>query len=71
MEEPMDINYELYKVFYYVAKTLSFFRSVKKAVYFPVRCQSVDQSAGKKAGTATFYPKYQTGKDDAGRRNSV
>ena len=37
----MDINYELYKVFYHVASTLSFSEASKQTFYFPVRCQSV------------------------------
>ena len=32
----MDINYELYKVFYYVAKTLSFSEGIEMPLYFPV-----------------------------------
>ena len=32
----MDINYELYKVFYHVANTLSFSGSLQAAVHFPV-----------------------------------
>ncbi len=37
----MDINYELYKVFYYVADTLSFSEASKQTLYFTVRCQPV------------------------------
>ena len=37
----MDINYELYKVFYHVANTPQFFRGVQAAVYIPVRSQPV------------------------------
>ena len=36
----MDINYELYKVFYYVADTLSF-SELPSSLYFTVRCQPV------------------------------
>ncbi len=37
----MDINYELYKVFYHVAVTLSFSEASKRSLYFTVRCQPV------------------------------
>lgn len=40
----MDINYELYKVFYHVATTLNFSEASKAAVYFTVCCQPVAQN---------------------------
>ena len=67
----MDINYELYKVFYYVAISLSFFRCFETAVYLPVGRQPVDQSARKETGNHTVYPKHQTGTADPGRRDAA
>ena len=60
----MDINYELYKVFYYVAISLSFSDASKQLFYLPVSCQPVCQSTGKETGNHSVYPKHQTGTAD-------
>ena len=51
----MDINYELYKVFYYVASTLSFSEASKELF--------ISQSAA-------FYPEHKAGTAYTGRGNS-
>ena len=53
----MDINYELYKVFYYVASTLSFSEASKQL--FTVGCQPVHQGTGEEAGSDLIHPEYQ------------
>ena len=45
----IDINYELYKVFYHVASTLKFFRGLQAAVHLPVGCQPVHQGTGEES----------------------
>ena len=55
----LDINYELYKVFYYVATTLSFFRGLQAAFYLAVGGQPVDQGSGEKAWNHALYPQYK------------
>lgn len=67
----MDINYELYKVFYYVASTLSFFGSFQAVVYLAVGCQPVDQGiVGEKAGSDLIHPKHQESTSYYRRRDS-
>ncbi len=66
----MDINYELYKVFYHVASTLSFSEASKQLFI------SQSQSASllrfwKKAESDAFYPKYKARPADTGRRDSA
>ena len=53
----MDINHELYKVFYHVAKTLSFSEASKELF---ISQSAVSQSI-KEAWTETFCKKYQEG----------
>ena len=60
----MDISFELYKVFYYVATTLSFFRSLKAALYFPVCCKPVCEVPGTKTGASFVSSEYQKGHPD-------
>ena len=55
----MDINYELYKVFYHVASSLSFSEASKQAFHFPVRRIAVDQDFGEKDRSAPLYPQHQ------------
>ena len=50
----MDINYELYKVFYHVAVTLSFSVSFQTAFYFPVCCKPVIKVLEKKLKQPLF-----------------
>ena len=61
----MDINYELYKVFYYVAKTLSFSEASKKLFISQSAVSQSIKALEKKTGSDPFYPKYQAGKADA------
>ena len=49
----MDINYELYKVFYHVATSLSFSEA---ALHFPVCSKPVHQDLRKEIRAAAFYP---------------
>ena len=65
----MDINYELYKVFYYVAFTSQLFRSFQASVHLPVCRQPVHQDAGTQTGPEAVYPQYQTGSAYSGRRD--
>ena len=60
----MDINYELYKVFYHVATTLNFSEA------FTVCCQPVDQNTRTKTGSDAFYPKHKESPAHTGRRDS-
>ena len=57
----MDINYELYKVFYHVATTLSFSEAANKLF--------ISQSAVSQSIKA-FYQEYQKGTPDTGRRTA-
>ena len=60
----MDINYELYKVFYYVAISLSFSDASKQLF---ISQSAVSQSVKvleKKLGITSVYPKHQTGTAD-------
>lgn len=56
----MDINYELYKVFYYVATSLSFSEASKKLF---ISQSAVSQSIKtlKEAGTDSFHQKHKEG----------
>ena len=63
----MDINYELYKVFYYVAKTLSF-SEASKCLY--ISQSAVSQSVKvleKKTGSDALYPKHEARPAHTGR----
>jgi hypothetical protein len=62
----IDINYELYKVFYHVASTLNF----SEALYFTIRSQPVYQNIREKTRSDTFYQKYKKSSTDSRRRNS-
>ena len=67
----MDINYELYKVFYYVAKTLSF-SEASKCLY--ISQSAVSQSVKvleKKAGPDALYPKHEASPTHPGRRDLI
>lgn len=52
----MDINYELYKVFYHVATSLSFSEASKQLLHFPVCSKPVHQDLRKEIRAAAFYP---------------
>ena len=66
----MDINYELYKVFYHVATTLSFSEAANKFIYLSVSRKPVYQSVGKEIKSKAFYQEYQKGTPDTGRRTA-
>lgn len=57
----MDINYELYKVFYHVATTLSFSEAANKLFISQSASKPVYQSIGKKIKSKAFYQEYQKG----------
>ena len=67
----MDINYELYKVFFYVAQSLSFFGSQQTSLHFPVCGQPVHQDTGTQTRTAAFYPQYKKSAAHPGRAAAV
>ncbi len=65
----MDINYELYKVFYHVANTLSFSEASKQLF---ISQSAVSQSVKvleKKADPDPVYPQYQACSAYPGRRD--
>ena len=66
----MDINYELYKVFYYVAKTLSFSEASKKLFISQSAVSQSIKALEKKLDQTLFHSKHQTGQNDSGGRNS-
>lgn len=66
----IDINYELYKVFYHVASYFKLFRSIQTALYFTIRSQPVYQNIREKTRSDTFYQKYKKSSTDSRRRNS-
>ena len=53
----MDINYELYKVFYYVATTLSFSEASKK-LYISQSAVSQSINAGRKIVSDSLHPQH-------------
>ena len=61
----MDINYELYKVFFYVATTLSFSEASKQLF---ISQSAVSQS--KKIGPDLIHPEHKTCTANTGRRDS-
>ena len=63
MNNKTDINFELYKVFYYVATTLSF----SEAVYLPVCSQPVHQDTGKETESDAVYSQYKKSPSHSGR----
>ena len=63
----MDINLELYKVFYYVATTLSFSEASRQLF---ISQSAVDQDPGKKTQPHALYPQYKKSPPHAGRRTS-
>ena len=54
----MDINLELYKVFYYVATTLSF-SEASRQLFISQSAVSQSIKTGKEAKSSSFYPQYQ------------
>ena len=55
----MDINYELYKVFYYVASTLSFSEASKQLFISQSAVSQSIKALRKKAGSDLIHPEYQ------------
>ncbi len=65
----MDINYELYKVFYHVATSLSFSEASKQLYIFPVCSKPVHQDLRKEIGAAAFYPEHRQEKSSLLRQD--
>ena len=63
----MDINLELYKVFYYVSTTLSFSEASRQLFISQSAVSQSDQMLWRKIKSDTFYPKYQEGSTDSRR----
>lgn len=55
----MDINLELYKVFYYVATTLSFSEASRQLFISQSAVSQSIKTLGKEAKSSSFYPQYQ------------
>ena len=55
----MDINLELYKVFYYVATTLSFSEASRQLFISQSAVSQSSQDSGKKTEPSPVYPKHQ------------
>ena len=61
----MDINLELYKVFYYVATTLSFSEASRQLFISQSAVSQAGQKPGEKAGPHLICEKHQTGDPDS------
>ena len=61
----MDINYELYKVFYHVAVSLSF-SEASKQLFISQSAVSQSVKVLEEAEPEAFYPQHQAGQADAG-----
>ncbi len=55
----MDINYELYKVFYYVASSLSFSDASKKLFISQSAVSQSIKTLERKLGQPLFYPQHK------------
>ena len=67
----MDINYELYKVFYHVAVTLSFSEASKQLFISQSAVSQSIKVLEKKTEPEAVYPQHQAGPADSGRRDSL
>ena len=67
----MDINYELYKVFYYVATSLSFSEASKQLYISQSAVSQSIKTLEKEAEPAAFHPQYQKSTADSGRKDSA
>ena len=67
----MDINLELYKVFYYVATTLSFSEASRELFISQSAVSQSIKTLEKKAESHTFYPQHKKSSPYPGRRTSV
>ena len=63
----MDINYELYKVFYHVASSLSFSEASKQLFISQSAVSQSIKTLEKKNRTAAFYPQHQESSTDTCR----
>ena len=61
----MDINLELYKVFYYVATTLSFSEASRQLFISQSAVSQAVKNLGKKAGPYSVCAQHQTGHPDS------
>ena len=66
----MDINLELIQSFLLCCHFFKFFGGIPSAFYFSVSRKPVDQNAGKKVESHTFYPKHKKSPPHTGRRTS-
>lgn len=66
----IDINYELYKVFYHVASTLNFSEASKQLYISQSAVSQSYQNIREKTRSDTFYQKYKKSSTDSRRRNS-
>ena len=66
----IDINYELYKVFYHVASTLNFSEASKQLYISQSAVSQSIKNIREKTRSDTFYQKYKKSSTDSRRRNS-
>ena len=66
----MDINLELYKVFYYVATTLSFSEASRQLFISQSAVSQSIKTLEKKTRPHALYPQYKKSPPHAGRRTS-
>ena len=67
----MDINYELYKVFYHVAVTLSFSEASKQLFISQSAVSQSIKVLEKKLNQPLFYPEHQESTAHPGRGDSL
>ena len=67
----MDINYELYKVFYHVAVTLSFSEASKQLFISQSAVSQSIKVLEKKLNHAAVYPQYKKSTADTRGRNLI
>lgn len=65
----MDINYELYKVFFHVASSLSFSEASKQLFISQSAVSQSIKTLEKKIRTTVVYPQYQKSAAHTCRRN--
>ena len=63
----MDINYELYKVFYYVASSLSFSEASKQLYISQSAVSQSIKALEKETGSGPVYPEYKESPAHSGR----
>lgn len=66
----MDINYELYKVFYHVASTLSFSEASKQLFISQSAVSQSDQCTGEETEPDSFHPQHKKSTAYPGRQRS-